>query len=109
MSKLYFSIILLLLFVGCSNTGFNNSNNQPGPKITSVQAKELAQEIYGLTEIKSVELRLLNKNELANLTSYQKKLTPIYFVIFGQLEGKDATVYVSSNDLNHHFIILSEE
>ncbi|HHW38506.1 MAG TPA: hypothetical protein GXX18_14930 [Bacillales bacterium] len=108
MNKLYFSIILLLLFVGCSNTVLNNSN-KPGPKITLVQAKELAQEIYGLTEINNVELRLLKKNEIVNLTSQQKKLTPVYFVISGQLEGEDATVYVSSNDLNHHFIILTEE
>jgi len=104
MRKIYVPILLLLvMFTGCSS---KDETNMPGqPNVSQEQAIELAQDFYSLNVINNVELKHLDKNELANLTEQQKKLTPIYYVISGQIKNKKVRVYVSSNDLSHHFII----
>ena len=89
---------------GCSGREFTQET-APGPIVTPEQAEELAKNEYGITKIGKIEVRHLTESELNNLNYEQLELTPVYFVIMGLIEKEQVTVYVSSNEVNHHFII----
>ncbi len=89
---------------GCSSREFTQET-APGPIVTREQAEELAMNEYDITTIEKIELRLLTESELNNLNDEQLELTPVYFVITGIIQKETVTVYVSSNEINHHFII----
>jgi hypothetical protein len=87
---------------GCSSRE-STQETAPGPAVTPEQAKELVINEYGITKIEKIELRHLTESELTNLSDEQIELTPVYFVITGLIEKEQVTVYVSSNEINHHF------
>jgi len=88
---------------GCSGREFTQET-APGPMVTPEQAEELAMNEYGITKIEKIEVRHLTESELNNLNDEQLELTPVYFVITGLIEKEQVTVYLSSNEINHHFI-----
>ena len=91
------TLCILIVISGCSS-------REEGPSVESAQAEELAINEYGITKIEKIELRHLTKSELNNLSDEQLELTPVYFVITGLIEKEQVTVYVSSNEIKHHFI-----
>ena len=88
---------------GCSGREFTQET-APGPMVTPEQAEELAMNEYGITKIEKIEVRNLTESELNNLNDEQLELTPVYFVITGLIKKEQVTVYLSSNEINHHFI-----
>lgn len=82
----------------------DNDNRILGPKVNRDQAKLVAFETYRLEEIYSVELRMLSDTELSKIPKDPKDKTPVYFVILGKDKSSmEVTVYVSSNDVAHHY------
>lgn len=102
-NKALLMVLFFVLFIGgCSS----NEPNPPGtPVVKPEQARSVAQEVYGLTEVDEVNIRHLTEDELKLLNEEQSKLTPIYYVINGIVVSEQVTVYVSSNEIEHHFII----
>lgn len=105
-------ISILVLFLLLTTTGCFSKEELPlpgTPNVSEAQALEVAKNVYSLSNITKVEIRLLEVEEVANLNEEQKALTPIYYVIFGQLQNREATVYISTNERTHHFIVINEE
>lgn len=77
----------------------------PGAVVTLEQAQEIAKNVYGVTKIETMELRHLTENELLqNINSEQLNLTPVYYVFKAIAEKEKIIVYVSSNEIKHHFV-----
>lgn len=96
LKKILITLLFLIVVSGCSSG--------EGPSVKTAQAEELAKNEYGVTKIEKTELRLLTESELNNLSDEQLELTPVYFVITGMIEKEQVIVYVSSNEIKHHFI-----
>lgn len=99
-------MLLALISIG----GCSNPNSDPGtapgtPKVSLEQAEEVAQKEYGLTKSETINLRVLTESERKNLNEEQLQLTPVYYVVTGLIENVKVTVYISSNEIKHHFII----
>ena len=101
LKKILITLFILIVVSGCSSQP--TPETVTGPSVTSEQAEELAMNEYGITKIEKIELRHLTESELNNLSDEQLELTPVYFVITGLIEKEKVTVYVSSNEINHHF------
>ncbi|PUA39212.1 hypothetical protein C8Z91_10575 [Paenibacillus elgii] len=100
-------VVTLFLFMntGCGKSPQNNEN-APGASVKLEEAQKFAIDKFNLKKILSSELRLLTEKERTRLTDEQKKLTPVYYVIVGENnEGKEITVYISSNSMNDYFSI----
>ncbi len=98
-------ILLVFIFL-ISCTTNSDPSNHPGASVTLEEAKKIAKDVYNLSLIeKDVSLRLLKDLEEKSLTPEQKSLTPVYYVIPGKIGDKDVTIFVSSNEASHHFII----
>lgn len=108
MKKNILSVLLLLLVIyGCSTT--DSQTSAPGTaKVTHDQAEELAKSVYGIDSIGKIESRILTESELSRLTEEQLNLTPVYYVIEGSFENQQVKVYISSNEITHHFIINTQ-
>jgi len=96
-------LFIIIVVSGCSSRE-PTQETAPGPAVTPEQAEELAMNEYGITKIEKIELRHLTESELNNLNDEQLELTPVYFVITGLIQKEKVTVYVSTNEINHHFI-----
>lgn len=98
-------IILLALLVSYGCQAEDSQLTAPGTaKVTPEQAKELAKDAYGVSEMEELELRLLTESELEYLTEEQLNFTPVYYVIDGTVENQHVKVFISSNEITHHFI-----
>ncbi|MDO3679822.1 hypothetical protein [Paenibacillus ehimensis] len=100
-------VVTLFLFIntGCSKSP-PNDENAPGAAVKPEEAQKLAIDKFNLKKIVSHELRLLTEKERTHLTDAQKNLTPVYYVIKGDNnEGKEVTVYISSNSIKDYFTI----
>ena len=100
------TVLVLLVIYGCSQ---RETLNPPGPTVTLEQAQEVAENVYGLTKIENSELRHLTESELQHLDAEQRKFTPVYYVLTGLLENEQIVVYVSSNEIKHHFVIKDKK
>lgn len=103
------SIFIILFLVGCSSNLQNDKLSPGTPVVSQEQAKHLAMKSYGLKEITSIELRTLTKKEMERLTNEQKRFTPVYYAISGEMNGHKVVIFVSSNNIDHHFEIESSE
>lgn len=105
-TKLQFLILLLIAFSmisGC-NSQRATDENVPEASVTPDQAKAVAQDEYDVSNIQEINLRHLTDEELKLLNDEQSQLTPVYFMISGLVDEEPVTVYVSSNEVTHHFI-----
>lgn len=99
-------LIVLLVFItvcGCSST--NNKPDPGTPKVSPEQAEEIARNVYGLTQIETINIRHLNDSEMEELTEEQLGLTPVYYVVTGIADSEEITAYISSHEVKHHFSI----
>ena len=103
LKKILITLFIIIVVSGCSSRE-PTQETAPGPAVTPEQAEELAMNEYGITKIEKIELRHLTESELNNLNDEQLELTPVYFVITGLIQKEKVTVYVSTNEINHHFI-----
>ena len=58
-----------------------------------------------MIEIVREAIKTLTEDEMENLNEKQMQLTPVYYVISGLIEDEIVNVYVSSNEIEHHFIM----
>ena len=100
-----FFLFIILFLSSCSNSSL--PPNAPGtPGVTEIEAGQIAMEEYGLEEVRSIVIRELTDIEIENLTPEQRYLfSPLYYVIKGNIEGKNVTVFISTNHSKLHFII----
>lgn len=108
MKRIFIILLVLITICGCSRPDTNNKPSPGTPIVSSEQAKDVAVNVYSLSEIETINIRLLNESEMKELTEEQLQLTPKYYVIAGLVGKKKVTVYISSNEVNHHFIISDE-
>ncbi len=105
--KILFPLIIFYILSGCSQNDLREEDS-PGPTVEIEQAQEVARNIYGVVNIETSELRLLTESELENLNDEQLMLTPVYYIFTGLVDNEQVKVFVSSNEVNHHFVTKGE-
>ena len=86
-------IILLLLFVGCSE------GSKTGPSVSIEQAQKVATGYYHMVKISKSEVKLVSENFV------KENENPVYFVIEGISEdGRPLIVFVESNNETKHLL-----
>src|SRR4051794_14473957 len=94
----FIMLIAVMLISGCASI----EPAAPGtPIVTQEQAKSVAQEVYGITQVKEINIRHLTEDELKLRNEEQSQLTPVYYIINGLIEDEQVTIYVSSNEIKH--------
>ncbi|TRY22488.1 hypothetical protein FOI68_22510 [Brevibacillus sp. LEMMJ03] len=107
----YTSIILMCLLMGwgCSSES-DDPDNAPGTiNVSEDRAIEIAKQVYQLDIVTTAEIRALNRQEWEKTPKEAKGYTPVYHIISGKKGSTNVTVYVSTYDENHRFVILEEE
>ncbi|WP_134703074.1 hypothetical protein [Ammoniphilus sp. YIM 78166] len=106
-------VFLIMILLTLSTTGCTEKNppHYVGtPVVSQEQAKEVAETLYKIKDVKKIELRHLEEVELEGMPSEAKNLNPIYYVISGKnADGTQTIAYVSSGNPEHHFQILYTE
>lgn len=108
MRRVLFLIIIWISVIGAGcMSSIDNTNYElppPGtPTVTSEQAIEIAKNVYKIKEVDIINRRHLEQIELEERPVSAYGHTPVYWVIKGKNE--EGTIFVSSVDLEHHFII----
>ncbi|ASS73921.1 hypothetical protein CIG75_02295 [Tumebacillus algifaecis] len=95
----------VILSVILNNDSSNAEQNEiKGPSVTRDVAVQTAKDFFQLIEVEKVELRHLTTEELKQMPMEAKDKTPIYYIVKGKDQtGSKVTVYVSSDNENHHF------
>jgi uncharacterized protein YpmB len=98
------SLLLIFIIGGCSKH-INPEEEIKGPGLTKDVAIEVAKNNYYVNEIETVELRSLTSEEFNKIISEEaRKFTPVYYVVEGKdINKKEITVFVNSNDINFSF------
>ena len=103
--KVIIIFLALITLYGCSKPN-SDPENAPGmPIVSPEQAEKVARDEYGLTKVETVQSKTLTEDEMENLNKKQMQLTPVYYEVSGLIEDEIVNVYVSSNEIEHHFII----
>lgn len=75
-----------------------------GTALSHEEAAQVAKEQYHQLVIEQVDLRHLSHDELQQVPTDAKDKTPVYYVVRGRDQsGSEHTVFVSSNNRDHHF------
>jgi hypothetical protein len=107
----YTSIILMCLLMGwgCSSE-IDDPDNAPGTiKVSKDKAIEIAKQVYQVDIVNTVEIRDLSDQEWEKAPKEAIGDTPVYHIIGGKKGSANVTVYVSTQNENHHFVIREEE
>ena len=102
--KVIIILLALIALYGCSEPN-SDPENAPGPMVSPEQAEKIARDQYGLTKVETVQSKTLTEDEMENLNEKQMQLTPVYYIVSGLIEDVIVNVYVSSNEIEHHFIM----
>lgn len=79
-------------------------------KVTRDEAREIANTQYGLQSLTYIDRRSLTEEEVSEASSQGSANSTIYYVIAGAIEEEEkVTIFVSSINLDDHFIIYETE